>query len=252
MGRPCPNHAASLDYALNRFIEDPAFLSDVIRFDLPPLGDIGGLRGAHLQCHIGTDTISLARLGARMTGLDLSPAPLVQARLLAAQACHSVEFFAAELYQAVSVLGSGVFDFVFTGVGALCWLPSIRRCADVVAELLVPSGRLLLREGHPMLWTLRRSEARRVACRRLSVFRARTADDLRGAGHLRRDWKAVRCQVASTRRRARRNGADTCIAVGSLGDGAPYAPLVARLASSWAPAHSDSSPTAHVPTYVAH
>jgi hypothetical protein len=55
----------------------------VVRFDRPLLGDISGLRGVHLQCHIGTDTISLARLGATMTGLDFSPAALAEARTLA-------------------------------------------------------------------------------------------------------------------------------------------------------------------------
>jgi hypothetical protein len=59
-----PAHAASADYALERFRADPGHLSDVVRFDLPLLGDIAGLDGVHLQCHIGTDTLSLARLGA--------------------------------------------------------------------------------------------------------------------------------------------------------------------------------------------
>ena len=149
-----PAHAASPDYAVQRFIDDPTFLSEVVRFDLPRLGDLGGLRGVHLQCHIGTDTISLARLGAHMTGLDMSPASLAQARLLASQAGPSVEFVEAEVYGAVAALDRKAFDFVFTGIGALCWLPSVRRWADVVAELLVPGGRLFLREGHPMLWTL--------------------------------------------------------------------------------------------------
>ena len=120
-----PAHAASPGYAMDRCIEDPDFLSNVVRFDVPRLGDIGGLRGVHLQCHIGTDTISLARLGARMTGLDLSPASLQQARLLSERAGPHVE-----------------------------WLPSVERWANVVAALLAPGGRLFLREGHPMLWTL--------------------------------------------------------------------------------------------------
>jgi hypothetical protein len=67
-----PAHAASPDYALARFAADPSYLSNVVRFDLPRLDDIRGLDGVHLQCHIGTDTVSLARLGARMTGLDFS------------------------------------------------------------------------------------------------------------------------------------------------------------------------------------
>ena len=149
-----PAHAESRDYAVDRFIGDPDFLSDVVRFDLPRLGDLRGLRGVHLQCHIGTDTISLARLGARMTGLDFSPASLEQARLLSDRAGPPVEFVEAELYDAVGLLGSDAFDFAFTGIGALCWLPSIVRWASVVAGLLAPGGRLFLREGHPMLWTL--------------------------------------------------------------------------------------------------
>jgi SAM-dependent methyltransferase len=149
-----PAHAASPDYAVSRFVEDPEFLSAVVRFDLPRLGDIRGLRGVHLQCHIGTDTISLARLGARMTGLDLSPRSLEQARLLSERAGPHVEFVEAELYEAVAVFGKEAFEFVFTGIGALCWLPSVGTWANVVADLLVPDGRLFLREGHPMLWAL--------------------------------------------------------------------------------------------------
>ena len=149
-----PAHAASVDYAVRRFIDEPEFLSDIVRFDLPRLGEVRGLQGVHLQCHIGTDTISLARLGARMTGLDFSGTSLEQARLLSEQAGPRVEFVEAEVYDAVAVLGTDAFDFVFTGIGALCWLPSVVRWANVVAELLVPGGRLFLREGHPMLWTL--------------------------------------------------------------------------------------------------
>ncbi len=149
-----PAHAASPDYAVARFVEDPAFLSDVVRFDLPRLGDITGLRGVHLQCHIGTDTVSLARLGARMTGLDFSPPALVQARKLAAAAGADVDFVESDLYAAADVLPNHAFDLVFTGIGALCWLPDIRGWAGVVASLLKPGGRLFLREGHPMLGAL--------------------------------------------------------------------------------------------------
>jgi SAM-dependent methyltransferase len=149
-----PAHAASPGYSVDRFLSDPAFISDVVRFDLPRLGDVTGLTGVHLQCHIGTDTISLARLGARMTGLDFSPASIEQARRLAETAGPMVEFVEAEVYDAPAVLGRERFDFVFTGIGAICWLPSIRRWAEVVAELLVPGGWLFIREGHPMMWTL--------------------------------------------------------------------------------------------------
>ncbi len=149
-----PAHARSPDYAVARFLAEPDFLSHVVRFDVPRLGDIGGLRGVHLQCHIGTDTVSLARLGASMSGLDFSPPALVEARRLADAVGAEVEFVEADTYDAVAALGAERFDLVYTGIGAICWLPDIRRWAAVVSELLVPGGRLFIREGHPMLWAL--------------------------------------------------------------------------------------------------
>ncbi|WP_375485623.1 class I SAM-dependent methyltransferase [uncultured Jatrophihabitans sp.] len=147
-------HAASPDYAVERLAADPALLSDVVRFDVPRLGPVTGLRGVHLQCHIGTDTLSLARLGARMTGLDFSAPALAQARALAERAGADIDFVQADAYEALSVLPAHAFDLVYTGIGALCWLPSVSRWASVVAGLLAPGGRLFLREGHPMLWSL--------------------------------------------------------------------------------------------------
>ena len=149
-----PAHAASPDYQLERYATDPDFLSDIVRFDLPRLGSVSGLRGVHLQCHIGTDTVSLARLGASMTGLDFSAPAVGQARSLAARAGADAKFVQADVYSAAEVLGRAAFDLVFTGIGALCWLPGIRRWAAVVADLLRPGGRLFVREGHPMLWAL--------------------------------------------------------------------------------------------------
>jgi SAM-dependent methyltransferase len=149
-----PVHAAAPEYDVDKFLADPAFLSGVVRFDRPLLGDISGLRGVHLQCHIGTDTISLARLGAVMTGLDFSPAALEQARDLARRTGSGTDFVQADLYQAASVLPPGGFDLVYTGIGALCWLPSIRRWAGVVASLLRPGGRLFIRDAHPVLGSL--------------------------------------------------------------------------------------------------
>src|SRR4051794_13494408 len=149
-----PAHAASPDYAVDRFVADPSHLSHVVRFDLPRLGDVAGLRGVHLQCHIGTDTLSLARLGATMTGLDFSPASLAQARRLAAAAGPPVDYVESDVYGAADALGAGAFDLVYTGVGALCWLPDIDRWARTVAALLHPGGRLFLREGHPVLWAV--------------------------------------------------------------------------------------------------
>jgi SAM-dependent methyltransferase len=122
-----PAHAASPDYGVERFAADPAYLSQVVRFDLP-------------------------RLGARMTGLDFSPPAIDAARRLATAAGADANFVEAEVYDAPAVLGRERFDLIFTGVGALCWLPDVRRWAGVVAALLRPGGRLFIREGHPMLW----------------------------------------------------------------------------------------------------
>jgi SAM-dependent methyltransferase len=149
-----PAHAASPGYAVDGLLADPAALSDVVRFDRERLGDIAGLRGVHLQCHIGTDTLSLARLGARMTGLDFSAAALAVARDLAAQACLSIDYVESDVYNAPEVLGDNAFDLVYTGIGALVWLPDIRRWAQAVARILRPGGRLFLREGHPVLWSV--------------------------------------------------------------------------------------------------
>ena len=149
-----PAHAASGDYEFSRFREDPAHLSKVVQFDLPLLGSIDGLRGLHLQCHIGTDTLSLSRLGARMTGLDFSASALREARQLAASVGASIDYVESDAYEAVTALGAAQFDFVFTGIGAICWLPDARRWARVVADLLKPGGRLFIREGHPVLWSV--------------------------------------------------------------------------------------------------
>ncbi len=145
-----PAHASSPDYAVQELIADPTRLSDVVRFDLPRLGDINGQCGIHLQCHIGTDTISLHRLGAAMTGLDFSSESIATARRIAADAGADVTFVQADVYSAPAAV-TGEFDFVFTGIGALCWLPDVGLWARTVAKLLRPGGRLFLREGHPML-----------------------------------------------------------------------------------------------------
>jgi SAM-dependent methyltransferase len=149
-----PAHATSPDYNVQGFVDDPSFISNVVQFDRPLLGDLSGLRGVHLQCHIGTDTVSLSRLGARMTGLDFSPAAIEQARALVARSGDDVSFVESDVDDARSALGGEQFDLVFTGIGALCWLPSISRWAATVAALLKPGGRLFIREGHPMLWAL--------------------------------------------------------------------------------------------------
>ncbi|MEP6623124.1 MAG: class I SAM-dependent methyltransferase [Acidimicrobiia bacterium] len=165
-----PVHTGPDGYALEEF-DDPAHLSRVVQFDVPRLGDIAGLDVVHLQCHIGTDTVSLGRLGARsVIGYDFSPRAVAAARGLADRADSTATFVEGELYDAVAVLGAGRFDLVFTGIGALVWLPDINGWAQVVTELLRPGGRLHLREGHPMLMTLDETRTDGIVAVRYPAF----------------------------------------------------------------------------------
>ena len=149
-----PVHTGPGGYNLAAF-DNPDHISDVVRYDLPRLGRLDGLDVVHLQCHIGTDTVSLARLGARsVVGLDFSPSALAAARGIAERVGNTVRFVDSDAYDAVERLGPEQFDLVYTGIGALCWLPDIVQWAKVVARLLRPNGRLFMREGHPMLWSL--------------------------------------------------------------------------------------------------
>ncbi|BEJ14753.1 hypothetical protein CspHIS471_0405200 [Cutaneotrichosporon sp. HIS471] len=140
-------------YKVRQYLDDKTRLSNVVAFDVPGLGDIAGQRAIHLQCHIGTDTLSLARLGAKVCGLDFSAASVAAARSLVAQTGDDVAFVEADVYAARDVV-EGHFDLVYTGIGALCWLPDMMRWATVVASLLSPGGRLFLREGHPILFAV--------------------------------------------------------------------------------------------------
>lgn len=125
------------------------------RDDLRPwedaeLGAVHGLDVLHLQCHIGTDTVALARRGARTVGLDFSPAALEVAGKLAARCGLPIEFVEANVLDAVDALEGRTFDVVYTGVGALGWLPDLRPWAQVVHSLLRAGGMLYVTELHPM------------------------------------------------------------------------------------------------------
>ena len=114
-------------------------------------GEIGDVRGkslVHLQCHFGLDTISLARRGAHVTGLDFSPKALAAARRIAAEAGLNATFVESNVYDAPTAIPER-FDIAYVTWGALNWLPDIGRWAKVVATMLKPGGMLYLLEGHP-------------------------------------------------------------------------------------------------------
>lgn len=156
-----PIHASSSTYDIGRFIDNPEHIGSVVDFDRSRLGDLSGVEIVHLQCHIGTDTISLARLGAKATGLDFSARSLAVARELSAACGTAVEFVESNVYDAVETLGRS-YDYVYTGVGAINWLPDLDRWAEVVTTLLKDGGRFFMREGHPGVMPLEEEEGRLV------------------------------------------------------------------------------------------
>ncbi len=115
------------------------------------LGSVAGLDLLHLQCHFGIDTLSFARLGARVTGADFSAAAIDLARSLADElGFPEARFVRSDLYALPDVL-DGRFDLVYTSRGVLGWLPDIRAWARVAAHFVRPGGRFYVREIHPVV-----------------------------------------------------------------------------------------------------
>jgi len=114
------------------------------------VGPVAGKRLLHLQCHFGLDSLSWARRGANVTGLDFSAPAIAAARDLARETGIDATFVEASVYDARTAL-PGAFDIVFTSWGELCWLPDIDRWAQVAASCLAPGGILYVADHHPVL-----------------------------------------------------------------------------------------------------
>jgi SAM-dependent methyltransferase len=117
------------------------------------LGDVSGRRILHLMCHIGVDTLSLARLGAQVTGVDFSPCAIEHARRLAHEAGLEAEFHCADVYDLPELDLPG-FDMVFMNMGVLCWLPDVPELMRIVEQHLDIGGEYYLLDGHPVAETL--------------------------------------------------------------------------------------------------
>lgn len=139
-------HAEGSFYDLQGLI---AGRSDLRPWELAEVGPVEGKDLIHLQCHLGTDTIDWVRRGARVTGLDFSSRALNTLSMLGRWAGLELKTVEADVYNAVEAVGDARFDIVYTGVGALSWLPNLDRWADVVSRLLRPGGFLYLYEAHP-------------------------------------------------------------------------------------------------------
>ncbi|GAA4171871.1 class I SAM-dependent methyltransferase [Gryllotalpicola koreensis] len=146
-------------YDTDGFVADSARISSVVRDDLAlmaphlPNGSVNGLSLLHLQCHIGTDTLSFTRLGAQVTGLDFSGEAVAAARTLAERAGLEARFVQTTV-DAASDLIHEKFDVVYTSIGVLCWLPDLAAWARTIRALLKPGGLFYIRESHPMVMTL--------------------------------------------------------------------------------------------------
>lgn len=146
-----PIHVTSDFYEVDAFRAGEDRLRD---FELTEVGDVTGRSLLHLQCHFGLDTLSWARHGAaRVVGLDFS-APAVDAASAIAREIglgpERAEFVTSDVYEARDAVPPGPYDIVYTGLGALSWLPDIDRWAEVAASFVAPGGFLYLAEFHPI------------------------------------------------------------------------------------------------------
>jgi SAM-dependent methyltransferase len=163
---PASRHAASFDtnrslwdawtavHAAGDYYDLEGFRAGGVRlrpYELELVGDVAGKSLLHLQCHFGIDTLSWARLGAVVTGADISPDAIDLATRLATElGFPGARFVLSNVYDLAANLG-GQFDVVYTSRGALNWLPDIRAWADVVAGFVAPGGIFFITEGHPVM-----------------------------------------------------------------------------------------------------
>lgn len=132
-----PVHLASRFYGLDQDLDPERWFAP---FEWEDLGELAGRDVLHLQCHLGTETIAFARRGARAVGLDFSAASVAAAQDIAARAGADVTYVRANVYDAVEALDGRRFDVVYTGKGALCYLPDLDRWADTVGGSCAPAA----------------------------------------------------------------------------------------------------------------
>jgi SAM-dependent methyltransferase len=141
-------HTGSDFYNVKDFLEGATSLNDT---ELELLGNVQGKSILHLQCHFGQDSLSLARMGAKVTGADLSDDAIVKAKELNVQLQLDARFVCCDLYTLPEHL-EGQFDLVFTSYGTIGWLPDLQRWAAVVRHFLKPGGKFVMVDFHPVVW----------------------------------------------------------------------------------------------------
>jgi 2-polyprenyl-3-methyl-5-hydroxy-6-metoxy-1,4-benzoquinol methylase len=141
-------HVQSEFYDMPGFLAGNTSLNDI---ELRLLGDVTGKEVLHLQCHFGQDTLSLGRMGAHITGVDLSDKAIETARALATQTGVDATFICCNIYDLPQHLDQQ-FDIVFTSYGVVGWLPDLDAWAALIARYLKPGGKLVFAEFHPVVW----------------------------------------------------------------------------------------------------
>jgi SAM-dependent methyltransferase len=142
-------HLTSDFYDQTTFLEGKNSLK---KPELDVLGDVRGKRILHLQCHFGQDTLSLARMGAIVTGLDFSNVAIENAVKINDQLGLNASFVCADVYSLPDDL-IGQFDVVFTSYGTIGWLPELKSWAETIKKALVPGGKFIMVDFHPFIWT---------------------------------------------------------------------------------------------------
>jgi 2-polyprenyl-3-methyl-5-hydroxy-6-metoxy-1,4-benzoquinol methylase len=143
-------HKSSAFYNVEGWKKGATSLNEI---ELREVGDVSGKKLLHLQCHFGQDTLSWARLGARVTGCDLSDNAIDYARQLARESRIKARFIRCNVYDLPQHL-NGKFDIVFASYGVVGWLPDLDAWAKVVAHFVKKGGFFYLAEFHPVVWML--------------------------------------------------------------------------------------------------
>lgn len=141
-------HLKSDFYFVDEFLKGRTSLNSI---ELELLGNVQNKSILHLQCHFGQDSISLARLGAKVTGIDLSDKAIEAAGDLARKAQTDTEFICTDLYKLPNILDRK-FDIVFTSYGTIGWLPDLKKWAEIISLFLRPGGKFIMAEFHPVVW----------------------------------------------------------------------------------------------------
>src|SRR5690554_1129611 len=141
-------HLNSEFYDLDGFMKGKNSLNSI---ELNLLGEVKGKTILHLQCHFGQDTISLNRLGAEVTGVDLSDKAIESARKIAAETNATAKFICCDIYDLPEHLDEQ-FNIVFTSYGTIGWLPDLDKWAKVISKFLKPNGQFVFVEFHPVVW----------------------------------------------------------------------------------------------------